>query len=156
MRTLFYSLTIMLLSMTNAWSVAPKDRYVIPLKNDIAVFSNTPTTGTERPPAFVVGTNDRLLVLETKGDLYKVRNLKGDIGWVSKASVKEVAPSKTFSFDTASVLGFLDNPTPIFILDATDSLNKGIALDRSFDQEIKENIDEETIDRIVEDKAAKL
>ena len=56
------------------------------------------------------------MVLGSKGDEYKVSDGKGDVGWIDKASVKEVGPSETVTFGNADVYGYLDNPTPIYIL----------------------------------------
>jgi hypothetical protein len=148
MRILFFSVSIVILSIANIWSAAPKDRYVVPIKNDIPVFAHDPKSGPEQP-SFIAGTGDRLMVLGVKSDAYKVSDLKGDVGWIDKVSVKEIGLTETMTFGNADVLGFLDNPTPIYILDASDSLNNIIMLTRSFSNELKENIDRMTIDRIV-------
>lgn len=148
MRILLYSISVILLSVASAWSVSHQERYVIPIKNDVAIFAHNPINAGEQP-VFVAGTGDWLMVLESTGDMYKVSDMKGNIGWIGKISVKQAASNETLTFGDATVLAYLDNPTPVYILDATNPLDKSIMPDRSFSAEIRENVDRMTIERIV-------
>jgi hypothetical protein len=148
MRILLYSATMFLLNIASAWGISPQERYVIPLRNDVAVFAHNPVNNGEQP-VFTTGTGDWLMVLESRGDVYKVSDMKGNIGWIEKASVKLTASSETITFGDASVLAYLDNPTPVYILDASNPLDKSILLERSFAQELRDNVDRMTIERIV-------
>ena len=134
--------------VASAWSDSPKDRYVVPLKDNVAVFENS-AKAADGQPAFFVGTGDRLMIVGVKADRYKVLKTNGDIGWIDKSSVKEVRPGKVLMFGEADVLGYLDNPTPIYILDPADPFNNKIVLERSFARELQQNVDRITIDRIV-------
>jgi len=124
------------------------DRYVIPLSNNTAVFANNPKAALESP-SFTVGTADRLLVVETSDNAYKVSDLKGNVGWVEKKLVKVTGASESLVFGGADVQGYLDNPVPIYILDANNPGAKPVTLTRSFSEEMKENKDRMTFERTV-------
>jgi hypothetical protein len=50
-------------------------------------------------------------------------------------------------FDNADVIGYLDNPTPVYIIDAEDPNSDPINLTRSFKDALRVNVDQETIER---------
>jgi hypothetical protein len=50
-------------------------------------------------------------------------------------------------FDNAEVVGYLDNPTPVYILDSDDPNAERIYLDRSFKEALLDNVDQETTGR---------
>ena len=56
--------------------------------------------------------------------------------------------SQKFIFDDAEVQGYLDNPSPVYIMDTNDPDSEPITLDRCFKELLKINIDKETIQRI--------
>jgi hypothetical protein len=127
---------------------AQKDlkKYVTPTKDEVGVFKNEVRELYEKP-SFVVGTSDRLLVLETGKQSYKVQKGDGTAGWVEKRLVVTTGKSKSFVFDDAEVIGYLDNPTPVYIIDADNPNADPIKLDRSFADALRENVDRETIER---------
>jgi hypothetical protein len=127
---------------------AQKDlkKYVTPTKDEVGVFKNEVRELYEKP-SFVVGTSDRLLVLETGKQSYKVQKGDGTTGWVEKRLVVTTGKSKSFVFDDAEVIGYLDNPTPVYIIDADNPNADPIKLDRSFADALRENVDRETIER---------
>lgn len=96
---------------------------------------------------FKVGPDDRMLVLDTKGDSYKVQNAEGQSGWIEKRLVIQLGKSKSFTFESAEVIGYLDNPTPVYILDSDDPNAERIYLDRSFKEALRDNVDHETVAR---------
>jgi hypothetical protein len=63
--------------------------------------------------------------------------------------VVQIGKSKTFVFDNAEVVGYLDNPTPVYILDSDDPNAERIYLDRSFKDALRDNVDKETVERQV-------
>jgi hypothetical protein len=81
---------------------------------------------------------------------YKVRTPDGTVGWVEKQLVVATGKSKTFIFEGADVFGYLDNPTPVYIIDADDPNANPISLDRSFSDALRENVDRETVERQVD------
>ena len=121
-------------------------KYVQAKEAGLGVYKNEVRQVYEEP-VFKVGTDDRLLILESKGDHYKVQNAEGQAGWVEKRLVVAIGKSKTFVFDNAEVLGYLDAPTPVYILDSDDPNADRIYLDRSFKDALRDNTDQETTER---------
>ena len=141
-------LSVIIIVLTASLAFAQKDakKYVTPTKEDVGVFKNEVRELYEKP-SFTVGTNDRLLVLETSKQAYKVQKSDGETGWVEKRLVVTTGKSKSFVFDDAEVIGYLDNPTPVYIIDADNPNADPIKLDRSFADALRENVDRETIER---------
>jgi hypothetical protein len=146
MRLKFFALIIISLMATLAFAQKDLKKYVTPTKDEVGVFKNEVRELYEKP-SFVVGTSDRLLVLETGKQSYKVQKGDGTTGWVEKRLVVTTGKSKSFVFDDAEVIGYLDNPTPVYIIDADNPNADPIKLDRSFADALRENVDRETIER---------
>ena len=146
MRLKFFALIIIGLMATLAFAQKDLKKYVTPTKDEVGVFKNEVRELYEKP-SFVVGTSDRLLVLETGKQSYKVQKGDGTAGWVEKRLVVTTGKSKSFVFDDAEVIGYLDNPTPVYIIDADNPNADPIKLDRSFADALRENVDRETIER---------
>ena len=125
------------------------EKYVSPTQKGVGVYKNQTRDLYEEPIA-EVGTDDRLLVLETTRRHYKVQAPDGTEGWIEKRMVVATGKSKTFIFDNAEVIGYLDNPTPVYIIDADDPDSDPINLDRSFKEALRENVDRETVERQAE------
>jgi hypothetical protein len=142
-------LSVFIIVLTASFAFAQKDagkKYVTPTKEDVGVFKNEVRELYEKP-AFMVGSNDRLLIIETGKQSYKVQKADGGTGWVEKRLVVTTGKSKSFVFDDAEVIGYLDNPTPVYIIDADNPNADPIKLDRSFADALRENVDRETIER---------
>ena len=78
-----------------------------------------------------------------------MQTASGETGWIEKRLVVTTSKSKTFVFDDAEVIGYLDNPTPVYIIDADNPNADPIKLDRSFADALRENVDKETVERQV-------
>jgi hypothetical protein len=146
MRLKLLSLIIIILTASLAFAQKDVKKYVTPTKDEVGVFKNEVRELYEKP-VFTVGTNDRLLVLETGKQSLKVQSGNGETGWVEKRLVVTTGKSKSFVFDDAEVIGYLDNPTPVYIIDADNPNADPIKLDRSFADALRENVDRETIER---------
>jgi hypothetical protein len=146
MRLKYVSFLIVGLMVTIAFAQKDTKKYVTPTKEDVGVFKNEVRELYEKP-VFTCGSNDRLLVLETGKQSYKVQKGDGETGWVEKRLVVTTGKSKSFVFDDAEVIGYLDNPTPVYIIDADNPNADPIKLDRSFADALRENVDRETIER---------
>jgi hypothetical protein len=133
------------MAATAVWAAETK-KYVQPKEGEVGVYKNQVRQLYEQP-VFKVGPDDRLLILDSKGDRYRVQNVDGQTGWVEKKLVVSIGKSKTFVFDNAEVVGYLDNPTPVYILDSDDPNAERIYLDRSFKDALKDNVDKETTER---------
>jgi hypothetical protein len=121
-------------------------KYVSPTKDGIGIFKNE-TRQLYEQPVTTVGPQDRLVVIENGRSCYKVKSPGGTVGWIEKSACVATGKSKTFIFDNAEVIGYLDNPTPVYIMDADDPNADPINLDRSFKDALRENVDRETIER---------
>jgi hypothetical protein len=148
MRKYFTGLAVMLFTASIGWSASHNGNYVTPIQGDIGVFAKNAATSVEKPVS-LAKTGEWLLVMEVKGDRIKVRDMKGMIGWVQRAEVREVASAEYMTFKSAEVYSYLDNPAPLYIIDATDPENNPIKLERSFSRELRENIDQPTVARIL-------
>jgi hypothetical protein len=130
-------------SITFAQSKA--DRFVQPKQAGVGIYQSE-VPGINDQAVFKAGVDDRLQVIGNGRDRLKVRNEQGQVGWIEKRFV--VATSgKQFMFDDAEVIGYLDNPTPVYIIDADSKDATPIRLDRSFAEALKENVDRETVER---------
>jgi hypothetical protein len=123
-------------------------KYVTPTSDNVGVYKNEIREVYEKP-IFTVGTKDRLLIVATGRNHYKIQNAEGETGWIEKRFVVTTGRSKTFVFDDAEVIGYLDNPTPVYIIDADNPNADPIKLDRSFADALRENVDRETVERQV-------
>lgn len=124
------------------------DKFVTPKKEGTGIYKNERRELYEQP-IFTVGTNDRLQLLDSKGNFYKIKGANGQTGWIEKNLVVATGKSKTFVFDNAEVVGYLDNPTPVYIMDSDGPDSDPINLDRSFKDALRENVDKETVERQV-------
>lgn len=137
---------IFVLAMSTALWAQKGKRFVQPKEANVGVYKNQ-TRQMYEEPVFKVGPEDRLTIIDTKGDSYKVENALGQNGWIEKRLVVSIGKSKTFVFDNAEVIGYLDNPTPVYILDSDDPNAERIYLDRSFKDALRDNTDKETVER---------
>lgn len=120
-------------------------KFVQPKKNNVGIYQNE-TRSINETAIVTVGLNDRLKVVKTSRNNYKVKTNDGTTGWIEKRLVA-AASGKSFLFDDAEVIGYLDNPTPVYIIDADSKDATPIKLDRSFAEALRENVDRETVER---------
>lgn len=124
-----------------------QQRYVIPVKNKARVYENMPRKVNESA-LFSLGQSDRAIVLEEKEDALKIEDLQGRTGWVERRLVRSVSAGIQFVFGNEKILGYLDDPTPIYVLGTNRPGDHGILLDRSFRNELATNVDRSTLERV--------
>jgi len=129
-----------------AISLFAAEKFVTPTKDGTGIYKNQ-TREVYEEPVMTVGTTDRLSVVKKSGKYYQVRTPDGQTGWIEDRLVVATGKSKTFVFDNADVIGYLDNPTPVYIIDTDDPNADPINLDRSFKDALRENVDKETVER---------
>ena len=123
--------------------------YVVPLGNSVPVYGERIRRGNETP-MFRVNGKDRLAVLGESGVRYKISNGDGKTGWVDKKRVGHVKSGKRFVFNNTEVHGYLDDPSPVYIIDADGPENITLNLERSFHDALRENVDKYTVRREAE------
>jgi hypothetical protein len=138
-------LAIIFLCGTATFAQQKISKYVQPTQDNIGIYANEIRQVYEKA-LVTLPKAARLEVLETKKEYYKV-SYQGQVGYVEKRLVQAVAKgaNRTYTFGDEEVLGSLDNPTPIYIMDAEGSDPDPIKLDRSFSDALKENVDMETV-----------
>jgi hypothetical protein len=139
---------VVVLMAVMAVAAQDKQKYVQAKEGTVGVYKNQ-TRQMYEEPVYKVSASDRLQVLGSKGDFYQVKNGEGQSGWVEKRLVQTIGKSKTFVFENAEVMGYLDAPTPVYIIDSDDPNAERIYLDRSFKDALRDNVDKETIERQV-------
>ena len=138
--------TIVLMASAALWAANTMGKYVKPIQNNVGIYkSMKPETADQ--PLFKVSTEDRLVLIEARGDFLRVQNVDGVSGWVEKKLMVAIGGNKSFSFDKADVIGYIDNPTPVYIIDVDDPNAERITLDRSFKDALKDNVDKLTVER---------
>jgi hypothetical protein len=137
---------IVLVAFSIAFAANPPGKYVVPLRNGVGVYAKA-TREVFEAPLFEVGARDRLRIIGSSLDHYRVEDAQGKAGWVEKRVVTVVGRSKSFVFRKAEILAALDDPTPIYILDANDPGDVPFELGRSFAEELRENIDKDTYEK---------
>ncbi len=120
-------------------------KFVQPTKPNVGIYKNQ-TRAAYEEAIVSVGVEDRLRILQTARNHYKVKTASGQVGWVEKRLVAATS-GKKFLFDDAEVIGYLDNPTPVYIIDADSKDATPIKLDRSFAEALRQNVDRETVER---------
>jgi hypothetical protein len=120
-------------------------KFVQPTKANVGIYENEVRKPYEKA-MLTVGVDDRLQVIKTTRGHYQVKAPNGKKGWVEKRLVASTS-GKQFLFDDAEVIGYLDNPTPVYIIDADAKDATPIKLDRSFAEALRENVDRETVER---------
>lgn len=138
----------LILIMMFSFSAFSAAKFVQPKKNGVGIYKNE-TRGVNESAMETVGIDARLKVLKEKKNHYQVKAPSGDIGYVEKYLVAQ-ASGKAFTFDDAEVMGYLDNPTPVYIIDADSKDATPIQLDRSFAEALRQNVDRETVERQVQ------
>ncbi|MFP4416394.1 MAG: hypothetical protein ACOC4C_03950 [Fibrobacterota bacterium] len=125
--------------------IAAAPKFVQPTKGNVGIYEKQ-TRGTYDEAIMTVGVEERLRVMESGRNHYKVKTDNGTVGWVEKRLVA-ASSGKEFMFDDAEVIGYLDNPTPVYIIDADSKDATPIKLDRSFADALRNNVDRETVER---------
>jgi len=123
-----------------------------PRRANTQMFANEIREAYESPIASL-GTGDIVTISEVKRNHFRVRTGTGVEGWIekkelNKASAAAASKNRAFAFEAAEVVGYLDNPTPVYIIDMDDPNADPISLDRSFKDALKENVDRETVERL--------
>ncbi len=142
-------LLIILVFNIYAFGSIPKNNYVIPVQEKVGIYENRIRTLHERA-LFHVNLESRLRVLEEKNIYYRIKDEQGRTGWVEKRFVAAVRKTNLNSFNPADVKGYDDIRSFISIIDGQELTDVMIKLDRSFKENLREAVDREMVERIVQ------
>jgi hypothetical protein len=120
-------------------------QFVQPTQKGVGIYTNE-TRKVNEEATLIVGVDDRLQIVKTGRTSYFVKTDAGKTGWVEKRLVA-MTSGKKFVFNDAEIVGYLDNPTPVYIMDADNKDATPIKLERSFSEALRQNTDRETIER---------
>jgi len=139
-------IVLVLIACTALWAADAAKKFVKPVQNNVGIYKEKTHDAAEQP-LFTAGTQDRLVLVKSEGDYLRVENVDGVSGWVDKKLMAAMGAKTSFSFENTDVLEYLDNPTPVYIIDAEDPNAEKITLDRSFKDALRDNVDKFTIER---------
>ena len=125
----------------------PSDKFVQPVKDSTSIFKNSAHNASDLPLA-VVNSQDKLLVIGADRLNYRVQLPSGENGWIDKNMAIVSGKSTTLVFEDAEIIGYLDNPTPVYIIDSDNPNADPIKLDRTFANVLTDNIDRNTVDQM--------
>jgi hypothetical protein len=94
------------------------------------------------------GFNDELTVLKEGDTEVLVKGSCGQ-GWVPKSKIEYVAQKagdKSMKLEDVDIVGWLDNPSAVFVLENDDIDFDGVNIDRDFKEYLQHTMDRETIE----------
>ncbi len=139
-------LLLMLCTVVMAVEAGNGIRFVAAETDGIGVYRNR-TRQLFETPLFTVGTADRLLVVEAGDSAMKIRSASGATGWVERNRMRTVS-SRSIVFGNTAVDGYIDTPDMLVITDGSEPAQGAIRLERSFRDNLAENLDRETALRL--------
>ena len=94
------------------------------------------------------GFNDEMTILKEGDTSVLVKGACGQ-GWVAKSKIEYVAQAagdKSMKLDQVDVVGWLDNPSAVFVLENDDIDFDGVNIDRDFKEYLQHTMDREQIE----------
>ena len=94
------------------------------------------------------GFNDELTILKDGETEVLVKGPCGQ-GWVQKSKIEYVAQAagdKSMKLDQVDVVGWLDNPSAVFVLENDDLDLDGVNIDRDFKEYLQHTMDREQME----------
>ena len=94
------------------------------------------------------GFNDELTIVKDGDTDVLVKGSCGQ-GWVPKSKVEygaALAGDKSMKLDGVDVVGWLDNPSAVFVLENDDMDFDGVNIDRDFKEYLQHTMDRETME----------
>ena len=92
--------------------------------------------------------HDEMKILKDGDDAVLVKAACGQ-GWVAKSKVEYVAQAagdKSLKLEGVDVVGWLDNPSAVFVLDQDAADFDGVNIDRDFKEYLQHTMDRETME----------
>ena len=140
------------LILTLATWVVAKDKTVTTVVTRIK-SANTPIFKTEASEGedklADLGGGDEVTILKQSKSRSLVKTGGGIKGWVDNGGIERVKITSggSHNLKDVEVVGWLDNPSAVYILDNTNPDLNALPIDRNFDKEIIEKKDREEVER---------
>ena len=123
------------------------------------IYKNAEHRAEEKPIRFA-RKGERFPLISGGDNIFKLRLQiqinAGKTGWVDKGAVmraQAVAPKPSpFTMEEAKIIGYLEHPQAVYILDSSDPDFQPILLHRSFKDLLIIDIDRETFQRLYDEK----
>ena len=134
------------------WGVAAKGKtetsIVTRVKSGGAAVYKT-EQGEEGDKLMDLGTGDEVQILKQGKGRSLIRTPGAVKGWVDNSTVEKVKITSggAHNLKDVEVVGWLDNPSAVYILDNTNPDLNALPIDRNFDKEIVEKKDREEVER---------
>jgi tetratricopeptide (TPR) repeat protein len=105
---------------------------VQPKRGSVGIYANE-TREPYEEAIVQARSGDILTIIEIRKNHYKVRTAYGLEGWARKselvkARARDYMRNRAFAFESAEVIGYLDNPAPLYIIDMDDPSGDPISL----------------------------
>jgi|SRR3989339_826022 len=100
-------------------------------------------------PVFTLNTGDKVTLLADSSENAHIMTADGRTGYLDRKKLKDSGGKANLAMEEIKVVGWLDNPEPVYILDFENGEYKPIRMSRDFitDPELMKNIDKETFER---------
>lgn len=148
MRQMLKIVTILSLAMGNLYSAVTK---VEVTAKEVPIYKSEKMES-KKDIIYKAKKGEVLELVSQKGKLVRVKTVAGKKGWAPKKHFQPKGAdekiAQRFKMDDLQVQGYLDNPQAVYILDMTDPNFKPIQLNRSFSDQLNDNIDKETNQRL--------
>ena len=105
--------------------------------------------GDESDKVVDLGTGDEVTILKQGKARSMVKTSQSIKGWVDNSTVEKVKITSggSHNLKDVEVVGWLDNPSAVYILDNTNPDLNALPIDRNFNNEIVEKKDREEVER---------
>jgi hypothetical protein len=91
------------------------------------------------------GFNDEMTIIKQQSSYTLVKGSCGQ-GWVNNSDIEKIVQGpgdKGMSIEAVDVVGWMDNPSAVFVLDNNANSFEGINIDRNFKDYLKNTVDRE-------------
>lgn len=105
--------------------------------------------GEESDKLVDLGTGDEVTILKQGKARSMIKTSQSIKGWVDNSTVEKVKITSggSHNLKDVEVVGWLDNPSAVYILDNTNPDLNALPIDRNFNNEIVEKKDREEVER---------
>jgi hypothetical protein len=126
----------------------PKSETITRVKSGGAAVYKT-EQGDEGDKLVDIGGGDQVSLLKEGKGRSLIKTSGGIRGWVDNSTIEKVKISSggSHNLKDVEVVGWLDNPSAVYILDNTNPDLNALPIDRDFNKEIVEVKDRESVER---------